>query len=359
MSNRSQVTEKKVWVGLSGGVDSSVSAALLKDAGYQVTGAFIDIWHPEFTECPSVEDRRDAMKTAAELGIDFVEVDCRREYKQRVVDHMVEAYRCGFTPNPDVMCNSFVKFGVFFHQARQQGADLVATGHYAQIENAAGDHLLKEGVDPEKDQSYFLWRVAKQTLSSLLFPVGGYHKKQVRELAVKYGLSAADRPDSQGVCFLGPVAMKDFLKKYLPEQQGDVRDISGEVIGHHQGVWFYTLGQRHGFVIDRKTPQTPPMYVVAKNISSNILVVSPDINDAVARQAVLGDTNWLSEPREGVAYTARVRYRGKKFPCVLKPDGVNVVAEFTAECPLLVAGQSLVLYNDDICLGGGVIDSVK
>ena len=238
---------KTVYLGLSGGVDSGVSAALLKERGYEVVGVFIKIWSPEWLGCTSREDRLDAMRVAAHLDIPFREIDLTEKYKKEVVDYMIHEYKIGRTPNPDVFCNKYIKFGVFFDWAISQGADFVATGHYARVKNENGVFKMLSGKDQNKDQSYFLWTLSQKQLSKTLFPVGDLEKTEVRTLAKGYKLPNAERKDSQGLCFVGPVDVKDFLAQYVPQKTGDVIDEKGNIIGTHQGAFFFTIGERHGF----------------------------------------------------------------------------------------------------------------
>lgn len=359
----------KVYVGMSGGVDSSVSAALLKEAGHDVTGVFIKTWHPEFLTCTWREDRNDAMAVCAKLGIPFETLDLEEAYKRDVADYMIEEYRAGRTPNPDVMCNRFIKFGGFFRYARENGAEYVATGHYARLRREApstkhqiANIELLAGVDHNKDQSYFLWTLSQDVLQHVLFPIGGYTKPEVRELARKFDLPVAEKKDSQGVCFLGKVEMRDFLKRYIEEKEGEVLSVSGEVIGTHEGSFYYTRGQRHGFLVTKKTPNDAPYYVIDKNIEANTITVSNDPrgeNDThVSLEVELEHTSWANgEPQEHTPYTCRFRYRQRLESCsVTYVEGKTWVV-FDTPVPSLNPGQSLVIYDGEICLGGGVIPS--
>lgn len=350
----------KVYVGMSGGVDSSVSAALLKEQGHDVTGVFIKTWHPEFLTCTWRDDRGDAMTVCAKLGIPFETLDLEEEYKRDVADYMIEEYRNGRTPNPDVMCNRFIKFGGFFEYARAKGADYVATGHYARVESMNDGVQLLAGVDANKDQSYFLWTLTQDVLRHVLFPIGGYTKPEVREIAKRFDLPVAEKKDSQGVCFLGKLEMRDFLKRYIEEKEGDVLSISGEKIGIHEGAFFYTRGQRHGFTITKKTPNDAPYYVVDKNIEANTITVSQDPRGEDDTHAYMGvileHVSWTNGvPRAGTAYQCRFRYRQKLEGCSIEESEEGISVRFNATMPSLNPGQSLVLYDGDICLGGGVI----
>ena len=356
--------KKKVFVGMSGGVDSSVSAALLKEWGFDVTGVFIKVWEPPVellpVGCSWRDDRRDAMRVAALLDIPFVTLDLEKEYKQDVVDYMIAEYQAGRTPNPDVMCNRHIKFGAFYNWAREHGADYVATGHYAQVkEDVNGIFELHMGVDHNKDQSYFLWTLPQETLAHTLFPIGHLEKSEVRQLAEKFNLPTATKKDSQGLCFMGKIDVKYFLKEFIQEKEGEVVNESGEVIGHHDGIFFYTLGERRGFTITTKTPEDTPYYIVGKNLEKNQLVVSHNKVDVIASSNMtsLKDVNWNtgSELDVDCRYQARSRYRQSLKPCDLKKTGDSwqVMIENLEEP--LTPGQSLVIYNNTQCLGGGVI----
>ncbi|PIP69124.1 tRNA 2-thiouridine(34) synthase MnmA [Candidatus Nomurabacteria bacterium CG_4_9_14_0_2_um_filter_32_10] len=387
--------KKTVFVGLSGGVDSAVSAAILKKQGYEVVGVFIRTWHPDFLKCNEEEERLDAMRVAAHLDIPFLTFDLADIYKKEVADYMIAEYKIGRTPNPDVMCNKEVKFGAFLKKAIAMGADYVATGHYAQNKNFKRPDLkslkrsdlkelenfyLQKGVDPSKDQSYFLWTLKQEQLKRILFPIGYLKKIEVRKLAKKFNLPVAEKRDSQGICFLGAVDLKDFLKHYIKEKKGKVvLASSGErpdlkelkVIGYHYGVVFHTLGERHGFVITKKGSKDGAYYIVGKDIKKNILYASQDKNfqrlalksSKKADLKNLGnfyfkikDTNWISEiPKEDKDYTAQIRYHGEFLSCKIKCAKSNF-AQVVFEKPILVAsGQSCVIYDKDICLGGGVV----
>lgn len=390
--------KKTVFVGLSGGVDSSVSAALLKKAGYEVVGVFIKTWHPEFLACNEEAERRDAMRVAAHLDIPFLTFDFEKEYKEGVADYMIREYKEGRTPNPDVMCNKEIKFGAFLDKAISMGADYVATGHYAisSVENvffglpgeptstlkkhsrlqednafsssddATQDILEKKNCllrskDPSKDQVYFLWTLNQEQLSKILFPVGHLKKEEVRKLAKKFKLPVALKKDSQGICFLGDVDLKDFLKHYIKVEKGNVLNDKGEIIGHHDGALFHTLGERHGFTIIKKTPDDSRYYIIAKDIKNNTLTVSQDLT--LARQSLgvggnirITNCNWIGElPKANKKYTAQVRYHGEFLTCTITGEASTFI-EVIFEKPVLVAkGQSIVVYDGKFVLGGGVV----
>jgi tRNA-specific 2-thiouridylase len=377
---------RRVFVGLSGGVDSAVSAALLKQQGYDVTGVFIRAWQPEWLPCTWREERRDAMKVCLALDIPFLFLDAEAEYKQGVVDRMLEEYKKNRTPNPDVLCNREIKFGIFWQFAKERGADFIATGHYARIEREfpisnsqfsinesisnehsnienslkIGNLKLKIGLDSEKDQSYFLWTLTQEDLSHTLFPVGNMEKREVRELAQKFGLPVAEKKDSQGICFMGSVSMEDFLSHYIEAKPGKVVNAEGEVIGSHKGLVYYTVGERHGFTIDKKGASAGPFYVVAKDAKKNLLVVSDqqaEIEDFSPTKVIIDKANWITVPEHG-ALTARIRYRGEKLPCTLKLEGKKLAVEFEKPVPGLSLGQSIVFYEGEICLGGAVMDKI-
>jgi tRNA-specific 2-thiouridylase len=353
---------KKVFVGMSGGVDSSVSALLLKQSGYDVIGVFIKVWQPEFFECTWRQDRLDAMRVCAKLDIPFITLNLEDEYKNEVVDYMIEEYRRGRTPNPDVMCNKYVKFGGFFDYAMAQGADYVATGHYARVKNIDGKTAMFAGEDKNKDQSYFLWTLTQTQLSKTLFPIGDIEKPEVRKLAEKYGLSTAIKKDSQGLCFIGKIDIKDFLKNYIKEKKGKVLNEAGKKIGEHDGVFYLTIGQRHGFKVTEKTPSDSPYYIIEKDIKNNTITVSQDSRKVINSESKivkLEKVNWtLGEvPDLSKKYFARIRYRQPLEECNLRHgvDG-NFELHFTKSQKAITPGQSAVIYDGEICLGGGIIN---
>ena len=267
-------TKEKVFVGLSGGVDSSVAALRLLKDGYDVVGVFIKTWQPDFIQCDWGKERLDAMRVAAHLEIPFLTCDAEGAYKQSVADYMIDEYRKGRTPNPDVMCNKYVKFETFLKFALEHGADKIATGHYAQVKEIDGIYHLYRGNDINKDQSYFLWTLNQKQLKHTLFPVGNSDKSIVRKEAENFGLPTAKKQDSQGVCFLGDIDIQEFLKHFIETKKGVVLDKDGNAIGEHDGVIFYTLGQRHGFRTYKKTDSSTPMFVIQRDIKENTLTVS-------------------------------------------------------------------------------------
>ncbi len=365
---------KKVFVGLSGGVDSATSAALLLQEGYDVTGVFITIT-VEGYPCTAGEDRLDAMRAAAHLKIPFVDIDLSREYQERVFSESIKEFEKGRTPNPDTLCNREIKFGLFYEWARANGADMIATGHYARVasknspkgrDERAPNSLLESFVellvaaDANKDQSYFLWAVPQEILQNVLFPIGHLEKPEVRKLAAKFGLPNASRKDSQGLCFLGPISVGDMLKKELHPVPGTVLNEAGEAIGTHEGALLYTMGQRHGFVLTSQGPNTPPHYVIGKDLTANTITVSENKFPAGASKTklILIDTNWIGTVESGPCLV-RYRYRQELIPAHLDVENGVVVLEQPHYAPV---GQSLVVYlpvrqagKQYRCIGGGVI----
>lgn len=358
----------RIFVGLSGGVDSGTSAALLQEQGHDVVGVFIKIWQPEFIECTWREDRLDAMRVAAHLGIPYREIDLSAEYKAEVVDTMVRDYQRGVTPNPDVSCNEKIKFGHFARWAFENGADMIATGHYARVGRRGTDETgpasLLRGLDMSKDQSYFLYRIAQDDLVRTVFPLGELQKAHVREHARRLRLPVAEKPDSQGLCFVGDVSMRDFLARYVTLRTGAVLDPDGMTIGEHDGAALYTIGQRHGFVIHQpsghrasgRAEESVPHFVIGISVRDNTITVSPDRILGARDHVVLRDAHWIGEvPTFPLAVSAQSRYREEPFKIEVLREGDMLVARF--DTPRVVsAGQSLVLYDGEHCLGGGVIE---
>jgi tRNA-specific 2-thiouridylase len=338
----------KVFVGLSGGVDSAVSAALLQQRGYDVHGVFIRIALPGYP-CSAGVDKVDAMRVAAHLKISFTEIDMSEEYEREVFKTSMREFERGRTPNPDALCNREIKFGLLYDWAMSEDADFIATGHYAQTK----DGMLYAGADDNKDQSYFLWMVPEEKLRKTLFPVGHLQKPEVRALAKKFKLPNAERKDSQGLCFLGDISIDDMLQREITLTPGDVLNEVGEVIGSHEGVPAYTLGQRHGFTLFGQGPDAVPMYVIEKDVEFNTITVSPNKfpTDATKTDLTLSETNWIGEVKNG-KYFARYRYRQELIPATKDVDGKVILCK-PHYVPL---GQSLVLYDGERCLGGGIID---
>lgn len=344
----------KVFIGLSGGVDSAVSAAILKDAGHDVVGCFIKIWQPEFIECTWREDRLDAMRVAVALGIPFKEVDLSNEYKKNVINDLLEGYARGETPNPDVLCNRSIKFGSFLSWALAEGAEKIATGHYAQVTTQNSEYALLRGIDSEKDQSYFLARIAYEALPRVLFPIGGMTKRAVRAEAKRRGLPVATKPDSQGLCFVGDVSMPEFLSRYIQITAGDVLDGSGKAIGRHEGAPLYTIGQRHGFTHTASVP----LYVHSVDIRRNTITVTDDRGAIARTRIVLRNVQSLQRgDLEGGTCEAQLRYREKPViarayfekngEAILQLENLRVAAP----------GQVCALYNEDKLVGSGNIEA--
>lgn len=356
-SKTKENTSTKVYVGMSGGVDSSVSALLLKKAGYDVTGVFIKVWQPDNTDCGWKDERRDAMRVAAKLDIPFLTFDFSDQYKKEVVDYMISEYKAGRTPNPDVMCNRHVKFGSFLKEALKNKIDFVATGHYAQIE----DGKLKEGIDMNKDQSYFLWTLTKEDLSHVLFPIGHLEKSEVRKIAEKNDLPVFDKKDSQGVCFIGHLDMKEFLKEHIETKKGDVIDIEGKIIGEHDGAVLYTVGERHGFTVFNTDTVSGRHFVVSKDIQKNTLTVADEeafkekLEEYAPKEARLSNTMWNEVPKDGKKYGVRIRYRQEKQHCVI--NGERII--FDKPQKGMAEGQSAVVYDGEICIGGGILEKTQ
>lgn len=347
---------------MSGGVDSSVSAALLQEAGYEVTGVFMKVWQPDFLPCTWRDERLDAMRVTAHLGIPLLTWDFEKEYKEGVADYMIAEYKAGRTPNPDVMCNREVKFGAFFRRAMVEGADFVATGHYAQVmhDKKSGTFAMLKGVDVAKDQSYFLWTLRQTQLSKTFFPIGGFKKSHVRELAKKFGLPVAEKKDSQGLCFVGKLDMKDFLAHFIDEKKGNVLNENGEVVGTHRGVYFYTLGERHGFTVTKKGTDDAPLYIVAKDFDANTITVAPILKDTLqcASQTLRAEQARFCRgvlPSTKNKYTAQVRYHGEQYKCKITALNENSFSLNLDKGAVFDAGQSIVLYDGDECIGGGMI----
>ena len=343
------VQGKRVFVGLSGGVDSGVTAALLKHSGAQVTGVFIKGWYPPGMPCTWAEDRRDAMRVAAHLGLQFQTFDASAEYKSAVIDYLLAEYRAGRTPNPDIMCNREVKFGAFHRFAKAEGADYIATGHYARIHYSVQGSSLLRGEDESKDQSYFLWAVPKDALDDTLFPLGGLRKEEVRKMAAKFALPNARKKDSQGICFLGNISVEDFLRAEFDPEAGKAFDSGGQEVGTHGGAVLYTLGERVAL-----TDASPgPWYVVAKDLGTNTIVVSKERGSGGTNDAIrLTSTNWFGVTPEGEV-EAQYRYHGPRITGTLAG---SVFTPRTAMPEPIAQGQSLVLYRGEECLGGGIIE---
>lgn len=373
----------RVYVGMSGGVDSSLTAALLVEQGYDVTGVYMKNWSQDLPgmKCPWAEDLADAKRVAVQLGIDFKVFDFEAEYKQYVVDYMIDEYKAGRTPNPDIMCNQEVKFKLFLQASLADGADMIATGHYARVARAADESAperlhaasqiehasletrvadcsganssattrLLMAKDENKDQTYFLYRVTEGAMRRTLFPLGEYTKPQVREMAHERGLWTATKKESMGVCFVGSVGMREFLGEYVTTRPGDIIDkASGKMLGRHEGAMFYTLGQRHGLDVGGGLPY----YVVGKDMDKNEVYVSTNLNDQAMWQDEihLSSVHWINQSVTG-GIVIRTRHRGALIPARIEGDVVKLEESQRAVTP----GQSVVFYRDDVCLGGGIV----
>ena len=356
----------KIMVAMSGGVDSAVAALLLKQQGHDVRAAYMKTWMNEGAsdfagDCPWHEDLRDAEAAAKKIGVEFEAVDFIREYREQIVDYMVDEYKNGRTPNPDVMCNRRMKFGGFLDYAERMGCEAVATGHYcARTRNPDGSCDLLAGADPGKDQSYFLAMVTQAQLSRALFPIGDIIKSDVREIARMNGLPNAAKKDSQGICFLGKVKIQDFLKSFIEEKPGDIVDAQGRVLGRHRGLFNYTIGQRKGIGVPSNA-DNKSYVVVAKDFESNALKIDfdgPGAADLWKSEAAVNSANWInrsvSEPRE---MQVRVRYRDPLVPARFFPlEGGRARVEFETPQRAIAPGQVLAMYDGRVMLGGAVYE---
>lgn len=404
----------KVFVGLSGGVDSSVSAALLKQRGYDVTGVYMKNWSQDLPgfKCPWKEDYLDAKRVAVQLGIPLLLFDFEKQYRRKVVEYMLDGFKSGITPNPDIMCNQEIKFKLFLETALEQGADMIATGHYALLKplnaplavsaeldtlrgsrrSALSEALVlasstnlhnslraslhpssssesvasskKQGLfmakDGNKDQTYFLYRVTENALQKTIFPLGEYTKPQVRKMAKKFGLATADKKDSMGICFVGQVGIKEFLNHFVKTKPGEIIDQHGQIIGHHEGAIFYTIGQRHGLNIGGGLPY----YVVGKNMATNQVMVSSDISDnrLWSNKLTLTALHWINPENLQLALKAknlavRVRHQADFIDVkkIKKLTNSNLEVQLAISVKALTPGQSAVFYSDDLVLGGGIM----
>ncbi len=375
MKSVKKIKRQKVFVAMSGGVDSSVAAALLKKQanprefekltgrptpkgfrGFDIVGAFAKGWQPEGMVCGWKEERRDAVRAAAKLGIPFLTFDFSKDYEEKVVEYMKKEYAAGRTPNPDVMCNKYIKFGLFLENALKMGADYIATGHYVRLRRNLKSQIsnLKIAVDKNKDQSYFLWTLTQEQLKYCLFPIGDYKKPEVRKLARKFGLPTAEKKDSQGLCFVGDINFSLFLRNILPKKEGEIRAADGKTIGKHDGAHFYTIGQRHGLNIPGG-----PYYIVAKDLKNNVLVVAKEKEEKefYKKEVVIGGANWINgAPNLKEEYAARIRYRQPLQKCkIVSLSGDSATIHFKKPQRAVTSGQSLVLYRGAEMLGGGII----
>ncbi|MEN4929138.1 tRNA 2-thiouridine(34) synthase MnmA [Erwinia billingiae] len=360
------LSQKKVIVGMSGGVDSSVSAWLLQQQGYQVEGLFMKNWEEDDGEeyCTAAEDLADAQAVCDKLGIYLHTVNFAAEYWDNVFEHFLEEYKAGRTPNPDILCNKEIKFKAFLEFAAEDlGADFIATGHYVRRQDVDGKSRLLRGLDDNKDQSYFLYTLGHEQIAQSLFPVGELAKPEVRRLAEELELITAKKKDSTGICFIGERKFRDFLGRYLPAQPGPILNAEGEVVGEHQGLMYHTLGQRKGLGIGgTKAGSEEPWYVVDKDVANNILVVAqghehPRLMSVglVAQQLHWVDREILTAP---LRCTVKTRYRQADIPCTVTPLGEDrIEVRFDEPVAAVTPGQSAVFYLDEICLGGGIIEA--
>lgn len=348
-------TKKKIAVGLSGGVDSSVAAHLLKEQGHDVTGVFMQCWDAKADGCRADEDRDDAVKVANKLGIKFASLDFIDAYKSKVIDYFYEEYKAGRTPNPDVLCNKEIKFGLFLGWALKEGFDYVATGHYSKVIEKDGKFELHKGADDSKDQSYFLYLLGQKELSKTIFPLGEITKSDVRKIAKEIGLHTYDKRDSVGICFIGEVDIKDFLSKRIKMHKGVVVDTKGKVMGTHDGAEFYTIGQRHGFEINKYVGL--PLYVVDKNVEKNELIVG-FAGDANKDSFIVTDSHWVSgkEPDFPLECDVRIRHLGELFEATVDKKKNSLEVKLHDPIFGVAPGQSAVFYANSKLLGGGVIN---
>ncbi len=356
----------KVIVGMSGGVDSSVSALLLKQQGYQVEGLFMKNWdEDDGTEyCTALADLEDAQQVCNKLGITLHSANFAAEYWDQVFEYFLEEYRAGRTPNPDILCNREIKFKVFLEYAELLGADYIATGHYARTDSHSenpGETSLLRGKDGNKDQSYFLYAVSEQAFAKTIFPIGDIDKPNVRKLAGQHQLVTHDKKDSTGICFIGERRFKDFLAQYIPAQPGDIVTPSGQVIGQHQGSMYYTLGQREGLGIGGvKNRPEAPWYIVAKDVTQNVLTADQGNNNPLLFTSVLStqQLNWINgrPAQDSINCTAKTRYRQADQNCHVTFEEHNTCrVDFELPQRSVTPGQSVVFYDGEVCLGGGVI----
>ncbi len=354
----------RVLVGMSGGVDSSLAAARLVKKGYEVIGGFIKNWSDAKNsmtgECRWQEERRDALRVAALLNIPLFTFDYENIFKNRVVENLFSGYAKGLTPNPDVLCNEIIKFGLFFNAAKKLKADFIATGHYARVKRVkSGEAMLLRGLDKNKDQSYFLYRIAQPALAKTIFPIGDLKKKEVRRLAAEMNLPVAEKPDSQGICFIGKISLSKFLRNRIPAKPGPVLDPRGQVIGEHLGLDQYTIGQRQNIRLSRAGHA---WFVAKKDYENNSLMVVPSDRHPglYSREIIINDLHWIAghEPRLPLACEVQIRYRQKPTPAkIFKPQNNNNDLQliFNQAVKAAAPGQSAVIYQKNRCLGGGVI----
>lgn len=354
--------DTRVVVGMSGGVDSSVSALLLKNQGYDVVGIFMKNWDDtdENGVCTATEDYNDVIAVCNQIGIPYYAVNFEKQYWDKVFTYFLDEYKAGRTPNPDVMCNKEIKFKAFLEHAVSLGADYVATGHYAQVEYRDGEYKMLRGVDNNKDQTYFLNQLTQEQLEKVMFPLGHIDKKEVREIAKEAGLATATKKDSTGICFIGERNFKEFLSNYLPAQPGDMVTMDGKVMGKHDGLMYYTIGQRHGLGIGGSGD---PWFVAGKDLKRNVLYVCQGFdNDALYSNSLRAvNVSWVAEhaPADEFTCTAKFRYRQDDSGVKVKVlDNGDVEVIFDEPVRAITPGQAVVFYDGEVCLGGGTIDEV-
>jgi tRNA-specific 2-thiouridylase len=356
----------KVVVGMSGGVDSSVSAYLLKEQGYQVEGLFMKNWEEDDNDeyCAAADDLRDAQAVSDKLGITLHTINFAAEYWDNVFEYFLAEYKAGRTPNPDIMCNKEIKFKAFLEFAAEElSADYIATGHYVQRSNETGNWQMLRGLDDNKDQSYFLYTLGEQHIAQTLFPIGHLEKPRVREIALEQDLVTHDKKDSTGICFIGERKFKDFLAQYLPAQPGEIETAEGKIIGKHEGLMYHTLGQRKGLLIGgMKEYGEEPWYVVDKDIERNVLIVGQGANHPrlYSTGLLANQLHWVDRegPQQATRCSVKTRYRQKDISCQITPniDG-SLLVEFDEPQKAVTPGQSAVFYQNEICLGGGIIEN--
>ncbi len=360
----------KILVGLSGGVDSAVAALLLLKQGFSIEACFMKNWEEDDSDsyCPSAQDFLDAQQICDTLKIPLHSVNFSKEYWNSVFEHCLEEFRVGRTPNPDILCNREIKFKVFLEYALAQGFDKIATGHYAQIKQDKNAYYLYQALDSNKDQSYFLYTLNQDALSKALFPIGALQKTQVRAMALEAGFNNAHKKDSTGICFIGERKFKTFLNQYLPAQPGMIETVEGQVIGQHEGLMFYTLGQRQGLNIGGKAhAKQEPWYVLEKDLGRNVLIVGQGVDHAklFRDQLIAQSLHWIkgASPADTFVCEAKVRYRQAQIPCRVHLECPDAIGQRDDRCHVqfdspqraITPGQSVVFYQHDLCLGGGVI----
>lgn len=350
----------KIVVGMSGGVDSSVTLSLLKDYGYDVLGIFMKNWDDtdEDGYCTAEEDYRDVAAVCEHIGVPYYAINFEEEYRDRVFSYFLDEYRANRTPNPDVLCNKEIKFKAFLNYALELGADYVATGHYARITHREGIHTLQRGLDKNKDQSYFLNQLSQDQIAKVVFPVGSLTKEQVRAYAKEKQLPTWQKKDSTGICFIGERDFDSFLANYLPAQPGPMVSLEGEILGEHRGLMYYTIGQRHGLGIGGRGKSPEPWFVIGKDQSKNTLYVGQGFEHPLlyADKLEASDLNLINGELPTTC-TCKTRYRQQDIPCHVDNHGKSCVVSFPDPVRAVTPGQSVVFYDGERCLGGAVIDA--